>query len=93
MSKLRRVIEWPGRMAWRFFIGKEMDGRPRTDATWLAEGTTVLNPATAPRPPRTLWAEIRSDVARIREEFELRRIARRADAEHKQGRKDDIEGR
>jgi hypothetical protein len=89
VSKLRRVIEWPGRMAWRFFIGKEMDGRPRTDATFLAEGTTALDPATAPRPPRTLIGEIRSDVARIREEFELRRIARRADAEHDQDRKRD----
>jgi hypothetical protein len=33
--------------------------------------------------------EIRSDIAQIREEFELRRIARRADAEHKQGIEDD----
>jgi hypothetical protein len=88
VSKLRRVIEWPGRMAWRFFTGKEMDGRPRTDATFLAEGTRALNPATAPRPPQTLIGEIRSDIARIREEFELRRIARRADAEHKQDRRD-----
>jgi hypothetical protein len=83
VSRLRRCLEWPGRMAWRFFIGKEMDGRPRTDATFLADGTTALDPATAPRPPRTLLGEIRSDIAQLREELELRRIARRADAEHK----------
>jgi hypothetical protein len=93
VSTLRRVLEWPGRMIWRSFIGKEMDGRPRTDATWLAEGTTALDPATAPRPPRTLIAEIRSDIARIREEYELRRIARRASAEHQQRSEDDGEGR
>ena len=89
MSALRRCLEWPGRMAWRFFIGKPMDGVPRTDATWLADGTTALDPATAPRPPRTLLAEIRGDIAQIREEFELRRIARRADAKHEQDRKRD----
>jgi len=31
-----------------------MDGVPRTDATWMTDGTTELDPATAPRPPRTL---------------------------------------
>jgi hypothetical protein len=84
VSALRRVLEWPGRMAWRWLTGRPLNGIPRTDATWLADGTMTLDPATAPRPPRTLLEEIRSDIARIREEFELRRIARQAEAEHRQ---------
>ena len=92
MSALRRCLEWAGRMAWRFFTGKPMNGVPRTDATWMTDGTTTLDPATAPRPARTLLGEIRSGIAQIREEFELRRIARRASAEHEQDLMDDSEG-
>jgi len=54
VNSLRRCLEWPGRMAWRWLTGRPMDGVPRTDATWMTDGTTELDPATAPRPPRTL---------------------------------------
>jgi hypothetical protein len=81
-QKILRWLQWPGRIAWRWFTGKPMDGVPRTDATWLARGTMTLDPGTAPRPPATLGEEIRGDVAQVREELELRRIARRVDADH-----------
>lgn len=88
MSTLRCCLDWPGRRAWRWLTGKPTDGVPRTDATFLADGTTALDPDTAPRPPRTLLGEIRSDIAQMREEVELRRIARQAEAEHRQRHQD-----
>jgi hypothetical protein len=81
-----RIVRWlqlPGVFAWRFFTGKELDGVPRTDATWMARGTAVLDRDKAPRPAASLRDEIRGDVAQAREEFELRRIARRVEDEEK----------
>jgi hypothetical protein len=80
-SKLLRWLERPGRIAWRLASGKSLDGVPRTDATWAAWGTAALDPEKAPRPPERLADEIRSDIAQLREELELRRIARRAEAD------------
>jgi hypothetical protein len=81
VSALGRWLAWPGRIAWRWFTGKPLDGVPRTDATWLARGTAPLDRATAPRPPRSLGEEIRGDAAAVREEVELRRRAKRVRAE------------
>jgi hypothetical protein len=77
-----RWLQWPLRLAWRWVTGKPLNGVPRTDATWMADGTTELDPQTAPRPPALVFQEIRGDIAQIREELELRRRARRAVAEH-----------
>jgi hypothetical protein len=47
-----RIVRWlklPGVFAWRFLTGKELDGVPRTDATWMARGTAALDPDKAPR--------------------------------------------
>jgi hypothetical protein len=74
---LVRGLRWPGRITWRWLTGKHLDGVPRTDATFLARGTAALDRDKAPRPPDSLIAEIRGDIAAVREELELRRTARR----------------
>lgn len=82
-----RMIRWlqaPGHFAWRWFTGQPFDGRPRSNATFFARGTMLLDPDAAPRPPEKLTDEIRSDIAEMREELELRRIARRVDADREQ---------
>jgi hypothetical protein len=72
-----RWLRWPGRIAWRWLTGKHLDGVPRTDATFLTRGTAARDRDKAPRPPESLIAEIRGDIAAVREELELRRTARR----------------
>lgn len=57
--------------------GKHLNGVPRTDATFLTRGTATLDRRKAPRPPGSLLAEIRGDIAAVCEELELRRTARR----------------
>jgi hypothetical protein len=76
-AAFRRWLTWPGRIAWRWISGKELNGVPRTDATWLARGTATLDPDAAAKPPQSLREEIRSDVAAVREEIDLRRRGRR----------------
>lgn len=83
-DKITSCLTAPGRFAWRWFTGQPLDGVPRSDATWMAKGTMTLSPDRAPRPPAKLRDEIRGDIAQSREDLELRRIARRVDAEHKQ---------
>ena len=75
-SRVRRIIEAPGRFAWRWFNGKPLNGIPRTDATFFKSGTRVLDPETAPRPPDTLIGEIREDIREFRAELRERRRAR-----------------
>ncbi len=82
---LVRWLSWPGRLAWRWLTGKHFDGVPRTDATFLTRGTAALDRDKAPRPPASLIAEIRSDIAAVREELDLRRTARRVAREHRHG--------
>lgn len=84
-EKIIRTLEWPGRFAWRWPTGKPLDGVPRTDATSLVPGTAELDRETAPKPARSLLAEIGGDIAQVREEFELRRLARRVDSERQTG--------
>lgn len=64
-SRIRRAIKAPGRLAWRFFTGKELDGIPRTDATFFKHATREFDRETAPRPPATLIAEIREDIGKF----------------------------
>jgi hypothetical protein len=72
-SRIRRVIEAPGRFAWRWCTGKPLDGIPRTDSTFLKPATRELDPETAVRPPGTLIAEIREDIRAFRAELRERR--------------------
>lgn len=76
-GRIRRIIEAPGRFAWRWSTGKPLDGVPRTDATFFKRGTCVLDPETAPRPPDTLIEEIREDIREFRAELRERRRDRR----------------
>ena len=72
-SSIRRVIEAPGRFAWRWCTGKELDGIKRTDATFLKPATREYAPGEAPLPPASLLAEIRGDIRQYRAELRERR--------------------
>jgi hypothetical protein len=75
-SYTRRVIEAPGRFAWRWFTGKPLDGSPRSDATFFKAATREFDRETASRAPDTLLAEIRQDIGQFRAELRERRERR-----------------
>ena len=76
-SRIRRVIEAPGRLVWRWFNGKPLDGVARTDSTFFKPATREFDRETAPRAPDTLIAEIREDIREFRAELRERKAARR----------------
>lgn len=78
LAHKHRALQWPLVFLWRWSTGKPLrDGIPRTDAGWFTEGTRELDRDSAPRPPKTIGAEIRQDVRQFIVELrELR--ARRA---------------
>jgi hypothetical protein len=75
-SSIRRVIEAPGRFAWRWCTGKEMDGIPRTNATFLKPATREYAPGEAPLPAASLLAEIREDIRQFRADLREHRSTR-----------------
>jgi len=58
VSQMRRWLSLPRKLAWRWFTGKALDGRLRTDAGWFAEGHKPLPPESRPKMPSSLTAEV-----------------------------------
>ena len=91
---VKRFLYWlesAARVVYRWHADESFDGVSQTASLWGADGTAWLDPEKAPPPPPVmpppvpqparLIDEIRSDIARQREERELRQMARRVDDE------------
>jgi hypothetical protein len=76
VSQMPRWLSLPGKLAWRWFTGKALDGRPRTDAGWFTEGHKALSPESRPQPSSSLTAEVRGDLRALRTEWRELRVRR-----------------
>ena len=76
-SRMLRWLRLPGKLVWRFFTGKHLDGQLRTDAGWFTEGRRRLPPESRPQPPDSVTGEICQDIHAFRTEWRELRARRR----------------
>jgi hypothetical protein len=76
VSQMLRWLRLPGKLVWRWFTGKPLDGRPRTDAGWFTYGDKTLPPESRPQPRDSVTGEIGGDMRAFRTEWRELRVRR-----------------
>jgi hypothetical protein len=76
VSSKHRWLSLPGKLAWRWFSGQALDGRPRTDAGWFTKGHKALPPEARTQPPDNLSGEVHRDLRSLRTEWRELRVRR-----------------
>ncbi len=76
VSDVLRWVRLPGKLAWRWFTGQDLDGPRRSDAGWFTEGHKMRPRESLPQPPDSVTGEVGGDLRTLRTEWRELRVRR-----------------